>query len=520
MDFDPEIPYKIEEEVSKEEIKEVKELKLEDSDVDMKETPEKNISVKEEPKNIVVDSPPPIKEDSFDIDDMYTPIKSLSPMNSDWIIKARISKLYPVKEWSNAKGSGSLLNFELVDRYGTQITATIFNKAVEKFKDVLTENNVYVFCKGTVKVANTKFTTIKNDYSLTFTPYSDITSVADDKSIDKVVFNFSTLKETKAKGEGKSLDLVGVVLSISEICEINLKTGGTKSKRDYIVADNSEDGGLKVMVTLWGKSAEVDNIQPGEVIAFKGLRVTNFKGLTLNGGDYTSVNNAVEMKLKQAGELLTWYRTVKENVNSIQSLTETQDNGNKSSVRLLKEMNANAREDLSNDPGLKYYINAKVETIRNDSKMVYMACPSCKKKMQEEDESTNLYRCERCSLSSTNPVATYMINVKLTDATDFAWIRVHGESALPIMGGITAEKFKTDYLSLSDDLREIEMREILNSLNFKEFNVLIRPSISEYNGNENLNFFASKAFNFSCKKNNDFLIERLNAYQRKETAEA
>lgn len=54
------------------------------------------------------------------------------------------------------------------------------------------------------------------------------------------------------------------------------------------------------MVTLWGESAAVDNIYPGEVITFKGLRVTNFKGLTLNGGDYTSLNNAVKLKLKEA----------------------------------------------------------------------------------------------------------------------------------------------------------------------------------------------------------------------------
>ena len=118
---------------------------MEDSDVDMKETPVKNELIKEEENDIIIGSPSPIKEDALEVDDMYTPIKSLSTMNSDWIIKARVSKLFPVKEWSNDRGSGSLLNFELVDRHGTQITATIFNKAVEKFKDVLIENNVYVF---------------------------------------------------------------------------------------------------------------------------------------------------------------------------------------------------------------------------------------------------------------------------------------------------------------------------------------------------------------------------------------
>lgn len=79
-----------------------------------------------------------------------------------------------------------------------------------------------------MKVANTKFTTIKNDYSLIFNPYSDITSVVDDESIDKVTFSFSTLNEIKTKGEGKSLDLIGVVIFTSEVSEINLKMGGSK----------------------------------------------------------------------------------------------------------------------------------------------------------------------------------------------------------------------------------------------------------------------------------------------------
>lgn len=85
-------------------------------------------------------------------------------MNSDWIVKARVSKKYPVKEWNNARGSGKLLNFELIDRYGTQIQATLFNKAVELFDPHLEQDKVYIFSKGTVKVANTKFTSIKNEY--------------------------------------------------------------------------------------------------------------------------------------------------------------------------------------------------------------------------------------------------------------------------------------------------------------------------------------------------------------------
>ena len=44
---------------------------------------------------------------------------------------------------------------------------------------------------------------------------------------------------------------------------------------------------------------------------------------------------------------------------------------------------------------------------------------------------------------------------------------------------------------------------------------MIKPSISDYNGQQSLGFFASRVYDFSFKKNNDFAIQRLKAYQRK-----
>ncbi len=57
----------------------------------------------------------------------YMPIKALNQFVSDWCIKARIVKKGPLKEWSNAKGSGKLLNIDLVDKAGTMIQATAFH---------------------------------------------------------------------------------------------------------------------------------------------------------------------------------------------------------------------------------------------------------------------------------------------------------------------------------------------------------------------------------------------------------
>ncbi len=51
----------------------------------------------------------------------YTPIKSLNTFLYEWKIKARVQKKGDLKHWNNSKGSGTLLNIELIDNYNTQI---------------------------------------------------------------------------------------------------------------------------------------------------------------------------------------------------------------------------------------------------------------------------------------------------------------------------------------------------------------------------------------------------------------
>ena len=168
---------------------------------------------------------------------------------------------------------------------------------------------------------------------------------------------------------------MGIITSISEVSSFTLKNGGSKDKRDFTLLDSSEDGGIKVRVTLWGVSAKYV-FQPGSVVAFKGLRITNYKGVTLNGGDYTEVFDGSKLGNKLTSPLLSWYNEVKDNLESVKSLTET-DEGEKrpvnSNVRLIREINSTAERDLAVNQQVRYYINAHVEMIRSDPKMIYMA---------------------------------------------------------------------------------------------------------------------------------------------------
>ena len=55
----------------------------------------------------------------------------------DWKIKARVTKKYEKRHWSNAKSKGYLMNIDLIDIFGSQINATFFNQAVDQFENVI-----------------------------------------------------------------------------------------------------------------------------------------------------------------------------------------------------------------------------------------------------------------------------------------------------------------------------------------------------------------------------------------------
>ena len=125
----------------------------------------------------------------------FTSIKDLNTFLFDWKIKARVTKKHPLKQWNNNKGHGTLLNVELIDSDGSQIVATFFNDSADKYNDFLKQNKVYIFTNGSIKIANQKYTSIKNQFSLLFDRNSEIEETEDDIEIKELGFCFTPIKE-------------------------------------------------------------------------------------------------------------------------------------------------------------------------------------------------------------------------------------------------------------------------------------------------------------------------------------
>ena len=82
-------------------------------------------------------------------------------------------------------------------------------------------------------VQNTKFTTIKNQYELTFSPHSIINPAFDDVGIQKQNYNFTKINNINDTPVGATIDIIAIVRHFSEVTEINsTKQSKTMQKRE------------------------------------------------------------------------------------------------------------------------------------------------------------------------------------------------------------------------------------------------------------------------------------------------
>ena len=71
---------------------------------------------------------------------------------------------------------------------------------------------MYLFSNGTVKMANQKYTSIKNDFCIVFDRNSVIEEVENDKAISSQGFSFVTLDEINEFEQSRTVDVIGIIM--------------------------------------------------------------------------------------------------------------------------------------------------------------------------------------------------------------------------------------------------------------------------------------------------------------------
>ncbi|KAK6340603.1 Replication factor A protein 1 [Orbilia brochopaga] len=362
-------------------------------------------------------------------------IESLSPYHNRWTIKARCIQKSEVKRWKNQKGDGKLFAVTLMDQTG-EIKATGFNDQCDAFYDVFQEGDVYYITKCKVQIAKKQFSNIDNDYELTFERDSEVQKAEDEDDVPMPKYNFVSLEGLQSTEKDALVDVIGVIKEIGDSATItSQKTQKSFTKREVSLVD---DTGYNVKLTVWGKYAEKFEVPPESVVAFKGVKVSDFGGRSLSMMNSSTMQ--VDPDLEESHRLKGWFDGEGRDANfsSHEGLNRgAAAGGGKPSAYKTIQQATDENLGLSDTPDF-YTLKATISYIKTEN-LSYAACKTegCNKKVIELE--TGAWRCEKCNTSWPQPEWRYILTCSVYDHTGQSWLNIFDDAGKVIMGATAGD---------------------------------------------------------------------------------
>ncbi|KAF2101606.1 replication factor A 1, rfa1 [Rhizodiscina lignyota] len=359
-----------------------------------------------------------------------SPISELSPYTHKWTIKARCTHKSDIKTWHKQSGEGKLFSVNLLDDTD-EIRATGFNAECDALYDVFHEGGVYLIhspCR--VQLANKKFTQVKHDYELTFERDTQVEKAEDDdRAIPQLRYNFTSIGSLQSIEKDSMIDCIGILKEVGEVSQITSKTTSKPyDKRELTLVDDSQ---YSVRLTIWGNSAQSFDAPVESVVAFKGVKVSDFGGRSLSL--LSSGSMLVDPDIDEAHKLKGWYDAQGRNDafagqanDGTMSTTSRKDD-----TKIIAQIR---EENLGVSEKPDYFsVKATIVYIKNDN-VAYPACMSegCNKKVVEMDPGQ--WRCEKCEKSWPKPLYRYIMSVNVEDHTGQLWLNIFDDIGRIIMG--------------------------------------------------------------------------------------
>eukprot|EP00584_Thalassiosira_punctigera_P000883 CAMPEP_0172535332 /NCGR_PEP_ID=MMETSP1067-20121228/7393_1 /TAXON_ID=265564 ORGANISM="Thalassiosira punctigera, Strain Tpunct2005C2" /NCGR_SAMPLE_ID=MMETSP1067 /ASSEMBLY_ACC=CAM_ASM_000444 /LENGTH=642 /DNA_ID=CAMNT_0013320263 /DNA_START=160 /DNA_END=2088 /DNA_ORIENTATION=- len=375
-----------------------------------------------------------------------TPIAGLNMYSNRWVIRAKVSSKSSVRNWSNARGEGSLFSAELLDSSGTDVKCTFFKEAVDKWYSFLEEGQVYTFSGGRLKVANMQYNTCKSQFEITFDQNSEIHLDEQGGPEIRESYDFVKIASLESVEPNAYVDILAVVKHVGEPTTIVSKKSGKELLKCELTVE--DDSGAEVRMTMWGDTAQTAQQKFGNspIVAFKRARVSDYGGRTLSGQNFV-----VQPNIPQANGLRQWWAV----------------NGNKSQSRSLSSaIGGNRgpdpfpqRKDVSSikSEGLGHgekpdwlTFKATITFIKKekqgDEGAWYTACANaddpCRNMFKATQTSDGNWHCDKCQRTHDTCVRRFIFSGTVADDTSTSWVSVFNEQAETLFNG----EAKADHL--------------------------------------------------------------------------
>lgn len=336
-----------------------------------------------------------------------------------------------IKTWHNKNGEGKLFSVNLLDESG-EIRGTGFNDQCDMLYDLFQEGGVYyVTSPCRVQLAKKQFTNLNNDYELTFERDTVVERAEEQNGVPQVRFNFTSIGDLQSVEKDTTIDTIGILKDVGETSQIVSKTTSKPyDKRELTLVDNSN---FSVRLTIWGSSATTFDVAPESVIAFKGVKVSDFGGRSLSL--LSSGSMTVDPDIDEAHKLKGWYDaqgrtdTFASHANMSGSMGAA--GGRMDPVKSILQVK---EENLGMSENTDYFTTrATIIYIKQDN-FAYPACLSadCNKKVIQIDDGQ--WRCEKCDRNHPKPEYRYIMSVNASDHTGQLWLSCFDDVGRMVMG--------------------------------------------------------------------------------------
>ncbi|XP_029834399.3 replication protein A 70 kDa DNA-binding subunit [Ixodes scapularis] len=407
-------------------------------------------------------------------DVVVLPICSLTPYQNKWTIRARVTNKSAIRTWNNARGEGKLFSMDLLDESG-EIRATAFNAECDRFYDLVEVNKVYYISRANLKTANPKFSSLKNEFEMSFTQETAMTPCEEAAPhIPTLQFNFVPIRRLQEIGPDKVVDVIGVCKDAGTVQTVVRRANNQElKKRDVSLVDKSS---AEVSLTLWGDQAEAFDGSNNPVIAVKGVRVSDFSGVSLSmiGSSQLQVNPDIP----ESHALIGWYSNEGASLQT-QSLS-VRTGGFEGAAASWKHLSEAKSQKLGFGDKPDYFsCKASVAIVRKEN-CLYKACPAekCNKKLVNLENG--LYRCEKCNEQTSEFKWRLIVSAHLCDFSAGQWVTCFGAEAEQLLGNTAAELggfFEGDHE---------RFEEAVNDAAFRTFIFKLRTKMETYNDESRL----------------------------------